>query len=216
MHVIAVNRGARTRQAGSASWTGIDKRPVDGRVSITEFGVEGDHVCDGRYHGGPDQAVYVYGGADYAWWRSAQGRDFAPGTFGENLVVDGLACADIAIGDRLLIGDVVLQATDVRIPCGTLARKMGDPGFPAIFAASDRPGFYTRVLTPGTLGAGDPVRVVPYEGERVTVLELKRDYAKPDTTEAGLERLLAAPVSERFRARKEKQRAARCAKENVD
>ncbi len=209
MHVIAVNRGLRARQPGSKSFTGIDKRPVDGSVHIGRSGVEGDHVCDGRYHGGADQAVYVYGGEDYRWWREVPGRDFAPGSFGENLVVEGLASSSLAIGDRLTIGSVVLEITDVRIPCGTLERKIGEPGFARVFAAADRPGVYARVLVEGTVSAGDTVEWSPYAGERISVLEVKRDYAHPDTTDEGIERLLSVPVSERYRARKERQRASR-------
>ena len=56
---------------------------------------------DTKNHGGPDQAVYVYGGADYAWWSAELEQELAPGTFGENLTISDLESAPLAIGDRL-------------------------------------------------------------------------------------------------------------------
>ena len=44
-------------------------------------------IASKKHHGGPDQAVYVYGEHDYAWWSEQLGRPLEPGTFGENLTV---------------------------------------------------------------------------------------------------------------------------------
>lgn len=180
--------------------TGIYKLPVSGRALVTVDGLEGDVVCDERHHGGPDQAIYVYGGADYAWWAEALGRVLEPGTFGENLTVEGLESSVIQIGDRLVVGEVILQATAPRYPCSTLAARMGDGGFVKQFRQAGRPGVYCRVLQGGRVQAGDPVRLERYPGETVTVGEMFRDHYEPDALDEQLERTLMAPIAARARA----------------
>ena len=53
--------------------TGINKQAADGRVRIGELGLKDDAICDEEHHGGVDQAVYVYGAEDYAWWSQQLG-----------------------------------------------------------------------------------------------------------------------------------------------
>ena len=180
MHLLSINIGtARTLDnAKSSAKTGIYKLPVAGPVQITAAGLPGDAIISTRHHGGPDQAVYVYGGADYAWWSAELGRALAPGTFGENLTISDLESAPLAIGDRLHIGDVILEVTAPRIPCGTFEQRMGIPGFAERFRAAERPGAYCRVLREGEIQAGDPVTLAPYAGEPVTVAEVFRDYLR--------------------------------------
>jgi len=207
MHILSINSGS-VRTIGNANvsgQTGIYKLPVAGPVQITTAGLADDTIVDTRNHGGRDQAVYVYGGADYAWWAAELGRELAPGTFGENLTISGLESAPIAIGDRLNIGGVILEVTAPRIPCWKLAQRMGDPGFVKRFRAAERPGLYCRVVREGELRAGDPVAVEPYAGERVTVAEIFRDYYEPARDPAAIRRFLAAPLAVRARTDKERQ-----------
>ena len=154
-------------------------------------GLPGDAIISTRYHGGPDQALYIYGGADYAWWAAELGREIAPGTFGENLTIS-IGNPPLAIGDRLHIGGVLLEVTAPRIPCATFAQRMGDPGFVERFCAAERPGCYCRVIREGILQAGDPVTLEPYAGEPVTIGEVFRDYYEPDPSLADIYRFLAA------------------------
>lgn len=179
--------------------TGIFKRPVSAPVAITSDGLPGDAVVDTENHGGPDQAVYVYGTPDYAWWSAQLGSELAPGTFGENLTIDGLESAALNVGDILHVGAVTLQVTAARIPCSTLAARMGEPGFVKRFRAAERPGVYCRVLTPGTVQAGDPVRVERYAGPTITIVEMFRDFYDNALSEATLRRHLAAPLAARAR-----------------
>jgi MOSC domain-containing protein YiiM len=44
--------------------------------------------------------------------------------------------------------------TAPRIPCGTLALRMGDPGFVKQFRAAERPGLYCRVVRAGDIQVG--------------------------------------------------------------
>lgn len=202
MRIRSVNIGAveRIGQGDRTLTTGICKRPHEGAVPVGPSGLKGDAVVDTRHHGGPDQAVYAYSGEDYRWWAEALGRELPPGLFGENLTIDGLP-SNLVIGDRLLIGDVVLEATSARIPCGTLATRMGDSGFGLAFRKAERPGIYFRVLNTGEVAAGDAVTLVEAPSGSVTVLDLFRFAYETSHDEERLRVLLDAPIAERVRAK---------------
>lgn len=207
MHLLSINIGAPRAIDPDRPYdlTGIYKEPAAGPVQVTRAGLPGDAIIDTQHHGGPDQAVYLYGSADYAWWAGELGRELAPGTFGENLTVDGLESAGVAIGDRLHIDAVVLEVTAPRIQCDTLARRMGDPGFVARFRAAGRPGCHCRVIREGTIAAGDLVTLAPYDGGRVTIAEVFRDHYDPDLNLAAIRRFLAVPLAARIRDVKARQ-----------
>ena len=209
MKVLSVNVGRLTQLPGvkEVGQTGIFKTPADGPVMVTTLGLAGDAIADTQNHGGPDQAVYIYGAPDYAWWAAELGRPLPPGTFGENLTLDGLESARLSVGDRLHLAEVVLEVTAPRIPCATLAARMGDPTFVKRFRHAERPGVYCRVIRQGQAVAGEAVRLEPFAGPRLGVLEMFRDYYANVWDEAKLRRHLAAPVAIRDRVELEERLA---------
>ncbi len=117
MKLISVNVG----QPLANPWqkpelTGIDKRPVDGPVTVSApvttddgaVGLAGDRAYDVRNHGGPDQAVYAYAREDLDGWEPVLGRPLSNGTFGENLTTLGLPVTTALIGEQWQIGDEVV------------------------------------------------------------------------------------------------------------
>lgn len=181
--------------------TGIFKFPTAEAVKVTKLGLEGDVIASKKHHGGPDQAVYVYGAADYEWWSKELGKELIPGTFGENLTIRGLESAHFNIGDFLHIGEVTLQVTAPRIPCGTFAARMQDPQWVKRFRHAERPGLYCRVIREGSVMAGDVVSVERYTGETLSITEMFRDYYDKNKSEETLRRHLHAPIA--IRARKD-------------
>ncbi|MET7470049.1 MOSC domain-containing protein [Micromonospora sp. NPDC005686] len=179
MKVISVNVGRpQPNPWKETGTTGIDKRPVDGRVPVTApgpkgtgaVGLAGDRVYDLAHHGGADQAVYAYAREDLDHWEAELGRPLADGSFGENLTTSGLDVNGALIGERWRIGpDLVLEVSCPRIPCGTFQGWLGEQGWIKRFTEAVRPGAYLRVITPGSVGAGDPVEVVHRPGHDVTV-----------------------------------------------
>jgi MOSC domain-containing protein YiiM len=210
MQLLSVNVGKEQpiqngKQSGK---TGIFKMPSDAPVQIHRLGLEGDHIDDKENHGGVDQAVYVYGTADYDWWAQKLERDLAPGTFGENLTITELESAPVQIGDRLRVGKVLLEVTAPRIPCVTLAARMGDPKFVKRFRAAERPGLYCRVIETGAVRRGDPVSLEPYSGETLTALQMFRLYYDNEPDVSDIRRALAAPMDIRGRREFEERLAA--------
>jgi MOSC domain-containing protein YiiM len=202
---VALGQERSIPNAKASGKTGIYKTPVNTPTEITTNGIPGDVICDTKHHGGPDQAIYIYGAADYHWWAGAMGRELSPGTFGENLTISELESAAFQVGDILQISAVRLQVTSPRMPCVTLAARMGDGAFIEKFRQAERPGLYCRVLQSGSVQAGEDVRLESYTCETVTILEMFRDYYIPNQSEARLRRYLAAPISMRARVEKEKQ-----------
>jgi len=175
-------------------------------VEIKSLGIEQDVICDKKNHGGPDQAIYVYGGADYEWWSRELERGIHPGTFGENLTVSELQSAQFNVGDYIHIGDVTLQVTAPRIPCGTFAARMDDPQWVKGFRYAERPGLYCRVIKEGSVQAGDTVSIERYTGETISIVEMFRDYYDRNKSEEIVERHLKAPIAVRARRDIEKER----------
>lgn len=209
MRVVSVNRGQpESIDFGERRFvTGISKGPVTGAVQVFESGIEGDAIVDTEHHGGPDQAIYAYSSSDYDWWSRSLGRTIAFGTFGENLTIDGLP-SDLTTGDRLMMGDVILEATAPRIPCSTLAATMRDSNFGLRFRRAERPGFYFRVLNEGVVAAGDTVVLVENPADCISMLEQFRLAYTLHPTVAQLRRALDAPLAARMRDKFEKRLAA--------
>jgi MOSC domain-containing protein YiiM len=136
------------------------KHPVAGPVEVTALGLVGDAQADLRVHGGPEKAVYGYSTANYAAWRAEYPRHVAllgPGGFGENLAIDGLAEADLCVGDVHAIGGALLQVCQPRQPCFKFALRFGDKSLPRAMVHNGRSGWYYRVLQTGSLATGDTV-----------------------------------------------------------
>ncbi|MFC5755135.1 MOSC domain-containing protein [Rhizobium sp. GCM10022189] len=198
MKILAVCRGSAERLPGKSYRTGIFKHAVAGGVMIDAEGLVGNAICNRKHHGGVDQAVYLEGSASLDWWASQFGHPVEPGTFGENLVIEGLDNRDVAVGDRFMTGGVILEATSCRIPCATFAARMNDPKFVKRYTRAARPGIYCRVISNGIVEAGMPVDHRPFSGARVTMPEMMETFGRR-LSAADRSRYLAAPIHYKLR-----------------
>jgi MOSC domain-containing protein YiiM len=98
----------------------------------------------------------------------------------------------LGIGDRLRVGEILLEIMAPRIPCVTIAARMDDPQFVQKFRYAEKPGVYCRVIATGYVAVNDPVALLPYQGPAVSVLELFRAGAA--SLSAGRCRGRAAPL----------------------
>lgn len=206
MRISSINIGEAKSIAhrGKTIVTGIGKQAAAGPVFVGIEGLANDAICDLEHHGGPDQAVYAYSSDDYRWWSDQLATEVQAGTFGDNLTIDGLP-ANMNVGDRLLVRDVVLEATSPRIPCSTLAAQMQDSNFGLAFRRAERPGIYFRVLNEGEVAAGDSVTFVPNPDSDVSILDIYRLAYEVRPDASSLQAVLDAPLADRMRVKFEKQ-----------
>ena len=173
--VVSVNVGLPKDVAwqGRTVRTAIWKQPVTGRIFARRLNLDGDGQGDLGGHGGEQRALMVYQLESYRYWSNYLGRsDLVPGIFGENLTVEGLADADVCIGDRFRIGSAIFEVSQPRDTCYRLGIRLERPEMPALLVAHRRPGFYFRVIQEGEIGPGDHVEKLSDGPERITVAEI--------------------------------------------
>lgn len=157
---------------GKVGRTAIDKRPRPDRVIARALGLDDDHVCDTKHHGGMDQAVYAYAEEDAQRWAAELNRELPAGWFGENLRIVGLPVSDAVIGARWAIGDALFEVSGPRVPCATFQHWSGEAQWVRRFTLQSDTGAYLRVLTEGSVGAGDTVSVVHTPAHGITIRDL--------------------------------------------
>lgn len=140
---------------------GVPKRAVQS-VAIGTNGLDGDGVNHPKIHGGPERAVCLWS-LERILALQAEGHPIFPGAVGENVTLAGLDWSTLAPGAVLDLGDAVrLEIASYTSPCRTIAAYFTDAQFKRI-SEERHPGWsrlYARVLRPGTLTVGDPVRIV--------------------------------------------------------
>ena len=154
---------------GKMHQTGIWKFPVEHRVRATGTSLEGDTQADRKFHGGARKSVYAYSREDYRFWEEQVGRELPPGTFGENLTLEGIVVNDALIGERWRIGTAEFEVTQPRQPCWKLGVKMEDRKFPQRFSEAGRAGAYLTIVTEGDVGRGDKLEVLSRPEHPVTL-----------------------------------------------
>ncbi len=180
---------------GRVVHTGIWKDAVEDRRMVRRLNVDGDGQGDLAGHGGPNRAVFVYQLEAYRYWEEVLGRDdFSYGQFGENFTVDGLADAEVCIGDRYRIGAALFEVTQPRTTCYRVGIRMSEPRMASLLVEHHRPGFYFRVLEEGEVGAGDTIERVERGPEAMTVADIDALLYLPGHARSDLVRALRIPA----------------------
>ena len=180
--------------------TGIDKvaatepimvrapGPMHGGVGS---GLVGDTIGNQKFHGGDDQAVYVYAREDLDAWELQLKRTLANGNFGENLTTSGIDVTGARIGERWRVGadGLLLEVSAPRTPCRTFQAFLNLSHWIKTFTQVGKPGAYLRVISPGTVSAGDAITVDYRPDHDVTIgLVFRARMSEPEL----LPRLLVA------------------------
>jgi MOSC domain-containing protein YiiM len=144
---------------------GVPKRAVPSS-EVSRDGIVGDRWRHPQIHGGPYKAILLVT-AEGIEELAAQGFPVYPGALGENLTTHGLDRRSLRLGQRYRIGEVVIELSEIRIPCGTLSvygkgirAAMYDGKTQAGDPASLRwglSGFYASVVRAGVIRAGDGI-----------------------------------------------------------
>jgi MOSC domain-containing protein YiiM len=193
MIIQSLNIGLPVKETffGKEITTGICKKPVRGPVHLGQNGFEGDGVGDLKHHGGPDKAVCVYSIDHYRYWEQVLGEALPPAPFGENFSVSNFDEAAVCIGDIFQAGTAVVQISQPRQPCSTLAARFGRSDMVKLVVNSGRTGCYFRVLEEGVVEAGNILIPGKKDGNGVTVSFANRIYHHDRRNREGIEKVLA-------------------------
>jgi molybdopterin adenylyltransferase len=130
---------------------GIPKLPQPEVTLLADHGIEGD-----RHAGSRTRQVSLLE-QEVLDDLAAQGMHVGPGVLAENVLVAGLAFAELSPGDRLRAGsEALLEVVEPRTPCRQLTPV--DPRLPG--AVEGRAGILCRVLHGGRLAPGDQIERV--------------------------------------------------------
>ena len=131
--------------------------PVEAAMLVADHGIDGDRKAG---HNKTRQVNLL--SAEWLAARAAEGYRAAPGQFGEQLIIAGLAVETLPAGTLLAIG-----------PQAILAITKGRTGCERLQAVQPRPttilgpiGALARVVTGGPIGVGDEVAVLEPAGEQ--------------------------------------------------
>jgi MOSC domain-containing protein YiiM len=132
---------------------------------VTRDGVDGDWQLNRKYHGGCDRAICLFSVEQYEWLRREHAIDLKPGDIGENFTTEGIDLDSIQAGDRLRVGETIIEITKVRAPCKSL--NQWDPTLLKVIIG--RSGWMAKVINPGTVRPGDAIELVGTESARQSV-----------------------------------------------
>ena len=129
---------------------GTLKVEVDEANFIEEFGIEGDAHA-GKWH----RQVSLLAFEKIDEFRK-KGGDVDFGAFGENLVIEGIELNKLPVGQRLEVGETLLEVTQIGKECHdkcAIYYQVGECIMP-------KNGIFTRVLRGGKVKVGDKCTLI--------------------------------------------------------
>ena len=129
---------------------GTLKNEVNEANFIEEFGIEGDAHA-GKWH----RQVSLLAFEKIDDFRK-KGGDVDFGAFGENLVVEGFELHKLPVGQKIQVGEVLLEVTQIGKECHdkcAIYYQVGECIMP-------KNGIFTRVLKGGKVKVGDECTLV--------------------------------------------------------
>jgi len=181
---------------GKMVQSAIFKDVVSTPLYLGELGLAGDRQAEAKYHGGVDKAVYAYPVEYYPIWESFLGRKLNPGSFGENLLLEGLQDHEVSPGDQLKIGEVVIQAISPRIPCFKIGMRHNYKDLTARFIQECKYGVYFKVLKTGTIQGDSPIEIKEKSNVNFSIEDMSKAYAFPRKNAEMIAKILAYPELE--------------------
>ena len=196
MIVVSLNTGLPRKEtfSGKEIFTGICKQPATSPLHLGKLGFENDGVGDLKHHGGKDKAVCVYSLHNYPFWEETLGMKLPVAAFGENLAVSHVDENDICIGDIFRLGTALVQASQPRQPCRTLAARYGRDDLIKLVVDSGRTGFYFRVLEEGDVEKGAVLILKERDPRAVSVSFANLTYHHDRKNCNAVEKVLAVPA----------------------
>lgn len=135
---------------------GVQKHFINEANIIKDWGIEGDA------HGGKWHRQISLLSIEKIEEFKQKGANVHPGSFGENLIVEGFDFRSLPVGTQLIIGDVVLEMTQIGKECHshcTIYKEMGDCIMP-------REGVFAQVIQGGHIKVGQEVICILPDADR--------------------------------------------------
>ena len=137
---------------------GIRKRDVGEAYLRRDWGLEGDaHAAD--WH----RQISLLAIESIDKMR-AEGLNVNPGSFAENITVEGLELPSIPLGTRVKLGEAEVEITQIGKICHTrcaIYHQAGDCVMP-------REGIFAKVLKEGRVQTGDRVEILSVQGQETS------------------------------------------------
>lgn len=140
----------------------IARIQVEGALTLTDLGLEGDQQAEKVIHGGPDRALCHYPREHYAQWARefpAQADRFVAPAFGENISTIGLTEENVFIGDIFRWGEALIQVTQPRSPCFKVNFHLAISDLSLLMQQTARTGWLYRVIQAGVVSADAPLEL---------------------------------------------------------
>ncbi|MGI6248845.1 MAG: MOSC domain-containing protein [Acutalibacteraceae bacterium] len=140
---------------------GTAKKAVEKGILIEDFGLQGDA------HGGKGHRQVSLLAKESVEKSKAMAKDpervkgICEGSFAENITTEGIELYTLAVGTKLRIADAVLKISQIGKECHDgceIKRLMGKCIMP-------QEGIFAKVVTGGTIKAGDEIIIEPDSGE---------------------------------------------------
>lgn len=145
----AVTTEGRIEAISISEKKGMPKSNVSAAELQADFGLVGDA------HAGPGPRQVSLLAAESIDRLQDRGLGIAPGDFAENITTRGLDLRAVMVGNRLRIGAVELEVTQLGKRCHSrcaIFSRLGDCAMP-------REGVFARVLRSGRIRVGDTIEV---------------------------------------------------------
>jgi len=116
------------------------------------------HGIDGDAHAGPGHRQISLLAAEDIANVHAQGIDIQPGVFAENIATSGIDLTAVRIGDRLTVGDCLLEITQIGKECHdhcAIFERVGE-------CIMQNQGFFAVVIQGGNINVGDEIVIHPH------------------------------------------------------
>ena len=146
------SKSIEVRSVNVSDEKGTIKHPVP-EVTVKKIGIVGD-----AHAGTPNRLISILDSASVERFAEEIGRELAFGEFAENITTRGLDISRVRLLDRLKIGPVELEVTQIGKKChgGNCAifREVGKCVMP-------KEGIFCRVTQGGSIKAGQAIKYVP-------------------------------------------------------
>lgn len=161
--LLALLTGKRVAYGPQGQPSAIAKARVEHELQLDKLGLLGDEQGDTKRHGGEEKAVHHYAYDHYPYWERALGLaagHLAIGAFGENFATLGLDESHVCVGDVWAVGSALVQVSQGRQPCWKLNLRFAARQMARWVQDSGKTGWYYRVVEPGSVAAGDTLRLL--------------------------------------------------------